>query len=184
MGRDVFYVRRNDPPWDAENVLHIQAESIDDQRCHLCVEALLARRKVEDLSGYLSHMRERLVNALSELAPYLPGQIIMMDSPHDGRSPDIKQPGAGPDQESVHQTRRGPDTMSGVYYYPVLSGLGVCAVPIRTPLRRLFLCNAQVVPGLGLEGSLLTAWSAAQVVERSDRSKKWLFHGLWTKVEI
>lgn len=184
MGRDVFYLARRDMPLDAENVLHIQQTPIDQERRYLCVEALLPRRKLEDLSGYLGHVREALLQSLSELLPFLADQTILIDSPHDGRPPEIRQGATAPDQAALRRFRRGPDTMSAVYYYPVLSGLGACALPIRTPVRRLFLCNEQVVPGLGLEGLLLTAWSAAQVVVKSDRSKKWLINGLWTKVDM
>jgi phytoene dehydrogenase-like protein len=184
MGRDVFYLVRPDMPLDGENLLHIQQIPVEQERRYLCVEALLPRRQLEDFSGYLSHVREALLQSLSELLPFLADQTIAVDSPHDGRPPEIRQGAAVPDQVALRQFRRGPDTMRAVYHYPVLSGLGACALPIRTPIRRLFLCNDQVVPGLGLEGLLLTAWSAAQVVVKADRSKKWLIHGLWTKVDI
>ena len=59
--------------------------------------------------------------------------------------------------------------MRAIYGFPVVSGLGVCALPVRTPIRRLLVCNEQVVPGLGIEGLFLAAWSAARVVSRSDR---------------
>lgn len=74
--------------------------------------------------------------------------------------------------------------MPVVYGFPVHRTLGLCALPIRTPIKRLLLCNAQVVPGLGLEGQFLTAWSAARIVTRSDRKKEWMRRGLWTKVEV
>ncbi|HJK90018.1 MAG TPA: hypothetical protein RMH26_04700, partial [Polyangiaceae bacterium LLY-WYZ-15_(1-7)] len=79
---------------------------------------------------------------------------------------------------------RGPQSMPVVHGYPVRGPLGVCGLPVRTPIKRLLLCNEQIVPGLGDEGSFLAAWSAARVVTRSDRKKEWMRRGLWTKVEI
>jgi phytoene dehydrogenase-like protein len=184
MARDLFYLRRMRMPTEAEDLLSLQLEPVDAERYHLCVEALIPRRKLEDVSGYLGQTREAILASLSELAPFIREHLIAIDSPHDGRPPEIKQATAPFEPSAQYRYRRGPDTMSGIYYYPVLSGLGACALPIRTPVRRLFLCNRQVVPGLGLEGSLMTAWSAAQTAMRADRSKKWLFSGLWTKVEI
>ena len=71
-----------------------------------------------------------------------------------------------------------------VYAFPVTTALSVCAMPVKTPLRGLLLCSQQVAPGLGLEGQLLAAASAAHVVRRSDRAREWLRRRLWTKVEI
>ena len=68
-----------------------------------------------------------------------------------------------------------------VYGYPVRGMLGVCAMPSRTPIDRLYLCNEQVVPGLGLEGSLLAAASVARLVAKHDKRKEWMRRGLWTK---
>ena len=74
--------------------------------------------------------------------------------------------------------------MPMVYAFPVTSALGLCAMPVRTPIRQLLLCNGQVIPGLGLEGLFLAACSAARLVSRSDRSKEWMRRGLWKNVEI
>lgn len=74
--------------------------------------------------------------------------------------------------------------MEPLHGYPVKGALGVCAMPVRLPVRRLLLCNPQVVPGLGLEGTLLSAWSTARVITRTDRKKEWMRRGLWTKVEL
>jgi hypothetical protein len=40
-----------------------------------------------------------------------------------------------------------------------------------------------VVPGLGLEGSFLCAWSAARAVTRS-LGRQWMNRHRWTKVEL
>ena len=79
---------------------------------------------------------------------------------------------------------RGPATMDAIHGYPVRGALGVCAMPTRTPIRRLFLCNEQVVPGLGTEGTFLAAWTVARLITKADRKKEWMRRGLWTKVEI
>ena len=74
--------------------------------------------------------------------------------------------------------------MPAVHAYPVTSAMGLCALPVRSPIERLLLCSDQVVPALGMEGAMLAAWSAARIISRSDRSKERMLKGLWTKVEI
>jgi hypothetical protein len=62
--------------------------------------------------------------------------------------------------------------------------LGLCALPIRTPIKRLLLCNSQVVPGLGSEGQLMAACSVARVITWADRGRSWMRRRLWAKVEM
>jgi hypothetical protein len=126
-------------------------------------------------------VREHVVASLGELVPFLGANLLLMDSPHDGRPAQDLATGRTIPPEA--KWARGRHTMDTVYGFPIASALGVCALPVRTPIRRLLICNAQVVPGLGLEGQLLAAWSAARLVSRSDRRPAILRRGLWTKLE-
>jgi phytoene dehydrogenase-like protein len=183
MARDVFYRRQSTRPPHGANLLHIEAHDEDERgRRQLCVEALLPRGAVEEDEGYLESVRERLLESLSDLMPFMEEHLLVVDSPHDGR--DVQRIDEGRHESPSEPWHRGPRTMPVVYGFPVHRTLGLCALPIRTPIKRLLLCNAQVVPGLGLEGQFLTAWSAARIVTRSDRKKEWMRRGLWTKVEV
>ena len=73
--------------------------------------------------------------------------------------------------------------MPVVYAFPRTRIHGTCALPVRTPIKRLLICNEQVVPGLGLEGSFLASWSAARTVTRS-LNRDWMNRGRWTKVDL
>lgn len=183
MSRDVFFVRDPQRPLFGANALRIQVgEKREDGRRHLCVEALVPRRGIEDLPDYAGTLRERVVASLGELIPFLGDHVEMMDSPHDGRgTQDLL---AGLSLTPEEPWTRGPSTMRAVYGFPVKSALGVCAIPVRSPIRRLLMCNDQVAPGLGLEGLFLAAWSAARVVSRSDRKREWMRRGRWRKLEL
>jgi hypothetical protein len=74
--------------------------------------------------------------------------------------------------------------MPTVHGYPVMSALGLCALPVRSPIKKLLLGSLQVCPGLGDESAFVTAWSVARIITRSDRRKEQLRRSLWTKVEI
>jgi len=183
MAREVFVLADASAPFGADNALRIEAHPADDAgRRLLCVEALLPRPAVEELPGYLEDVRERLLTALRPVIPFLDEHLLMVDSPHDGRGVEDREKGVElpPDEP----WSRGASTMETLFGYPVRGALGVCALPIRTPIDRLLLCNEQVIPGLGLEGSFLTAWSAARIVTKADRKKEWMRRGLWTKVEL
>ncbi len=184
IARDVFFVR--DPARltaGGETALRIDVSPVDSNGLRLfTVEALLPRRGVEEIPGYVVSMRKRILSALSELAPFIDSHIHLVDSPHDGVEVHDMQRGAvvAPDEPWT----RGPATMEPVHGYPVHGTLGVFAFPTRTPIRRLLLCGPHIAPGLGDEGAFLTAWSTARIVTRSDRRKEWMRRGLWTKIEI
>ncbi len=180
MKSDVFVVHEQP---SAQRMTHVRLYPKDSAgRRLLCVQALLPRRVVEDVSGQLATVRPRLLDSLREVIPFLDQHLLWVDSPHDGR--DAEHVPSGQLHPPADPFSRGPTTMRAIFGYPVLGPLGVTAMPIRTPIRRLLVCNDQVVPGLGMEGTFLAAWSAARIVTRSDRRKKWMRRGLWTKVEI
>ncbi len=183
MSRDVFFLRDPDRPAAEANALRIQADPPDAQgRRLVCVEALLPRRGIEDVSEYLGGVRERILASLGELVPFLGDHLELIDSPHDGREVfDVKNRARA---ASPEPWSRGAQTMRRVYGFPVTTALGVCALPVRTPIKRLLLCNEQVVPGLGLEGLFLAAWSSARVVTKSDGKKDWMRRGRWGKLEL
>ncbi len=183
MARDVFFVRDPRRPLWAENMLHVQADATQpDGTRLLTVEALLPRRNIEDVPGYVEGVRERVFASLGDLVPFLGKHVELVDSPHDGR--DAQDLENQCDRPASDPWSRGPSTMVALNGFPVTSALGVCAMPVRTPVKRLLLCNRQVAPGLGAEGAFVTAWSVARVVTRADRKKEWMRRGLWTKVEI
>lgn len=182
MARDVFYLRRARRSLSDENALHLQAETLEDGRRLLTVEALLPRRAVEEIPEFLASMRERIVRSLETLLPFLRSHLELVDSPHDGR--DVQDLTSGKAIAPPAPWDRGPQTMEPVYGFPVPTALGVCALPVRTPVRHLYLVNRQLAPGLGLEGDFLAAASAARIVGRADRKKDWMRRGRWKKLEL
>ena len=186
MKRDVFHLRHPREPLSSANMLHVQVGGDDGQaaagtRLVTC-DALLPRRGVEDLPGYLGKVREGIMESVEELMPFVRRHLHFVDSPHDGRDAQdlIGSRLIAPDEP----WSRGPQTMPMVYRYPVTRTFGVAAMPIRTPLRRLLMCSQQVVPGLGDEGDFVTAWSVARVITRSDRRKATMRKSTWTKAEL
>jgi hypothetical protein len=179
---DALFIRSANGPRSWENLLHIERTTLDEGRELLCVEGLLPARAVEERDGSVDETRERMLSALGELVPFVGEHLLVLDSPHDGRKPWARA--SDVDLALDPYERRGPETMRAVHAFPVTTALSVCAMPVKTPLRGLLLCNRQVAPGLGVEGELIAAASAAHLAARSDRGREWMRRRLWTKVEL
>lgn len=179
LGSSLYLVpgKRHDGP---ATPLYVNAQRLDTEHALLSVEALLSARRVEDDSSYVPGARGQIMSALRELLPFLDEHLVLIDSPHDNRPPE----GAVTKLDNASLAKRGPNTMRAVYSYPVVGALGLCALPLRTPIKHLLFCNSQVVPGLGSEGLLLAATGAARLVTWADRSRSWMRRRLWTKVEM
>ena len=130
----------------------------------------------------MDERRNRILESLQSVVPFLDEHLVLVDSPHDGHPIEdrVKNCTIEPDAP----WSRGPNTMEAIYSYPVLGPMGLCALPTRSPIRKLLLTGRQVIPALGLEGELLSAWSAAKLVTAADRRKEWMRRRLWTKVEL
>lgn len=164
-----------------EEPLWLERRAADEQHDLLTIESRIARGDGDhDLTSQLALRRERILRELTLLSPFLSEQLLLRDSPHDGRPPE--GPWAG-ELSAEDAFRRGPDTMEGVYAFPRPRLHGSAGLTVRTPLKRILLCNTQVVSGLGLEGAFLTAWSAARAVTRS-LARGFMNRGRWTKVEL
>ncbi len=179
MGHSL-YLLRNNPTARVGAELRVRVERMSQAHTLISLEALLPSRKVEDDASFLPTVRPGMLAGLRELVPFVDQHLLLVDSPHD----DLPPVGTHTTLDIATASRRGPSTMPAVYSYPVVSTLGLCALPIRTPIKHLLFCNAQVVPGLGSEGQLLAASSAARVITWAERGRAWMRRRLWTKVEI
>ena len=172
------------PAAPADEPLWIEVERLPDgARALMTIEARVPARDGA-LEASPGAQRARMLDALTLLSPFLRQHLLLVDSPHDGGPVEDVQ--AGSTRVPTEAGRRGPDTMETLYAFARTSPQGVpgvTALPVRTSVKHLLLCNGQVVPGLGLEGAFLTAWSAARVVTRA-LNRDWMNRGRWTKVEL
>ncbi|HEX4351815.1 MAG TPA: hypothetical protein VHZ95_02855 [Polyangiales bacterium] len=178
LGKSLYFVSERAASGSGRE-LHIGTQELDAEHSLLCIETLLPARRVEDEPSFIARVREECLESARELVPFLDQHLVLVDSPHDGKPPD----GDFKKLAASQLARRGPSTMPAIYSYPLVTHLGLCALPIRTPIKRLLLCNSQLVPGLGSEGELLAACSTARVVTWADRSRSWMRRRLWAKVE-
>lgn len=165
-----------------ENAFLLRSRKVDEERSLLTASKLLEEHLVDTGSSPLRFVRAEALEAIRTVIPFLDDHLVWVDSPHDGLPPqshrgDTELPCSDP-------WTRGPYTMKAIYEYPTRRALGVCALPTRTPVRGLFLCNEQVAPGLGFEGSFLAATSVARIVSALYRKRDWLRRGPWGRPAV
>jgi hypothetical protein len=158
-----------------ERAFLVRRRSVNERQTLLSANTLLDERLIDTSSSPLHFVREDAMEALRTIVPFLDEHAIWIDSPHDGLPPaPIRRASVLACSEPW---ARGPDTMRAVYEYPTRRALGVCALPTRTPVHGLFVCNDQIAPGLGFEGSFLAATSVARLVASQYRRQDWLRRG-------
>lgn len=112
-------------------------------------------------------LRPELLANLDRVMPFVERHVVLAHSPHDGAPPHA------PGGRGSHEPPRGlPLPMPPAWRADAADGAGVGGAPYAPALRNLTLASSQVVAQLGLEGSLVAGWSAAQrVCGRSRRAR-------------
>jgi len=161
---------------DPSQAFLLRTRDLDGDRLLLSATRLVEEHLIDTGSSPLRFVREDALNAVRSVVPFFDEHAIWMDSPHDGLPPRAFRPDT--ELPCSDPWTRGPYTMRAVYDYPTRRALGVCALPTRTPVRGIFLCNEQVAPGLGFEGSFLAATSVARIISSQYRRQDWLRRGI------
>jgi hypothetical protein len=165
-----------------EKAFMLRRRDIGDQRVLLTANRLVEEHLIDTASSPLRFVREDALDAIRSVVPFFDDHLIWIDSPHDGLPPRALR--GDTELPCSDLWTRGPSTMRAVYDYPTRRALGVCALPTRTPVRGVFLCNEQVAPGLGFEGSFLTATTVARIIGSQYRRQDWLRRGPWARRRV
>ena len=160
----------------------LRRRNVDEERVLLTANRLVEEHRIDTGSSPLRFVRAEALEALRGVIPFFDDHAIWVDSPHDGFAPHALRGDA--ELACSDPWTRGPYTMKAVHEYPTRRALGVCALPTRTPVRGVFLCNEQVAPGLGFEGSFLAATSVAQIIGSQYRRQDWLRRGPWARRSV
>jgi phytoene dehydrogenase-like protein len=167
---------------DPDKAFLMRRRNVDDHRVLLSVNRLIDEHRIDTGSSPLRFVREEAVQAIRSVVPFFDEHAIWIDSPHDGLPPRAIREGT--ELPCSDPWTRGPYTMKAVFEFPTRRALGVCALPTRTPVRGVFLCNEQVAPGLGFEGSFLAATSVARIIGSRYRKQDWLRRGPWARRSV
>jgi phytoene dehydrogenase-like protein len=132
-----------------------------------------------------TELRAVVLAALREQFPFLDRHLLSCDSPHDGLPLSVFEHGQAREIDRVHLTGGSPrpEVMQPLWRAEPPGFLGLAGEPIVGPVRGTFLVGKTVFPGLGQEGELLAAWSAAQRVTRKDRAWQKRRRQMWSKID-
>jgi len=166
-------------PRHPERAFLIRNEPVDGNRHLLSTTTLVDEHRVDSTSSQLHFVREEAMEVVRSIVPFVDEHTVWIDSSHDGLAPESVRGESDPNVDGPRS--RGPSTMRPLFEYPTRRALGVCALPTRTPVQGVFLCNDQVCPGLGFEGAFLTATTASRHVASHYRSRDWLRRGPWAR---
>jgi phytoene dehydrogenase-like protein len=177
-----LHIVRMDPSQEVDAPPEARGESL------WVVETLIPfSRATEPLDGIA---REQVLETLRGSFPYIDRHIVALDSPNDGRPlwdySGVKTGEPPREIERIHLTgaSTAPEPMAAQWRVDPESYLALAGEPVRGPIGRTMLVGTTVLPGLGQEGELIAAWSAARLITRADGQKERIRRAMWSKVEL
>jgi hypothetical protein len=121
-----------------------------------------------------------VLNRLEALLPFFRQHVIVVASPHDGLPPELPEGATRPTTTSTgpkgtvvtsgpSKSAPGPAPLPTVPLRPVYASEGdnafdVAALPHATGIKNLYLAGLENLPGLGLEGELVSAWGVVRLI--------------------
>jgi phytoene dehydrogenase-like protein len=174
MASRVFVIRDPARPLLEENALVVtvgQATAREPERIPLWVECLVPAPPVDAGPGYLRALRGRVVAALRGLLPFFERHLVVLASPHDGLPPEA--PGW---TGSTPPPAVPPSPLEPLYSAEGTRPFDVIGLPHATGIKNLYLAGRENLPGLGVEGELVSAWGAARLIAGTQPKREVLRH--------
>jgi phytoene dehydrogenase-like protein len=170
MGDRVFMIGDPARPLLEENALAItvgQPGPRQVDQIPIWVECIVPAPPVDAGAGYLQALRGRVVARLETLLPFLRRHLIVLASPHDGLPPELPEGARGKGKgkgESAKLPPVPPTPLPPVYAADSDSPFDVAALQHATGIKNLYLAGLENLPGLGIEGELVSAWGVARLI--------------------
>ncbi|HEY6477278.1 MAG TPA: hypothetical protein VI456_11905, partial [Polyangia bacterium] len=139
----------------------------DGDRVPLWIECAVPAHLVDAGPSYLRALRGRLLQTLERLWPGLGNEIFVVASPYDGLG--AQRGSADAAAENAKIPGKAPATSVAVVPPPLYARapggpLDLTGLPHASGVKNLLLVGRENLPGLGLEGDLVSGWGAARLV--------------------
>jgi phytoene dehydrogenase-like protein len=171
MGERVLLIGDPARPLVEENALAItvgQPGPRQPEHIPLWVECVVPAPPVDAGPGYLRALRGRVVERLETLMPFFRQHLVVLASPHDGLPPELPASAPKPAPAKKGASSAPPPVptlpMPPVYGAEGDSPFDVAAIPHATGIKNLYLAGLENLPGLGLEGELVSAWGVSRLI--------------------
>lgn len=148
------------PVEDAAFSIHL-GETDDAGRVVVTIAAILASEgpiEPAHLPARCAALRDGLWQRLDDIMPFFERHLVLAHSPFEATAPHV--PGG---RGSYDVPRNLPLAMAPIWRGQLAQTAETGALPYTTGLKNLTLTGDQILPCLGVEGSLAAGWSAAKV---------------------
>jgi phytoene dehydrogenase-like protein len=162
MAERVFLISDPARPLVEENALAVtvgQPAPREPERIPIWVECLVPAPPVDAGPGYLRAVRGRVAARLSKLLPFYERHLLVLASPYDGLPPEVPGWGGSTPPPAVPASPMPP-----VYSPEGPRPFDVAGLQHATGIKNLYLAGRENLPGLGLEGELVSAWGVARLI--------------------
>jgi hypothetical protein len=165
MGSLVFALSSPEASLADGNAFVLHAAAPDDRaRVVVTVQAVLAPGRGEVLDDRLAALRARLRRDLETVMPFYGDHLRLAHSPN--------QAGAAEGVSDELAVVVPPRPL----WQPIADdgAFGLSGLDYATGIKHLTLASTQILPALGLEGELITGWSAAGLASETSKKKDFL----------
>jgi hypothetical protein len=149
-----------DPVGDNAFSIHV-GETDDTGRVIVTIAAVLPTNEqidAERLPPKCMALRAALWRRLGDVMPFFERHLVLAHSPFEATPPHV--PGG---RGSYDVPKNLPMPMTPVWTGKLAQTADLGALPYITGMKNLTLTGEQVLPSLGVEGALVSGWSAAKV---------------------
>ena len=137
----------------------------EPDRIPLWIECAVPAHLVDAGPSYLRSLRGRLLQTLERLWPDLARNILLVASPYDGLGAQWVGEAAAADGKAAKATSSAVAGVPPPLYARAATGpFDVIGLPHATGVKNLLLVGRENLPGLGLEGELVSGWGGARLV--------------------
>jgi phytoene dehydrogenase-like protein len=168
MASRVFLIDDPARPLLEDNALVVtvgQPTARDPGRVPVWAECLVPAPAADSGPGYLRALRGRVRKQLGRLFPFFPRQLHVLASPFDGLPPEL--PGAAAPPAAIP-----PGPMPAVYGADGPRPMDLGGLPHASGIKNLYVAGRENLPGLGIEGELVSAWGVARLVTGGAQVKR------------
>jgi phytoene dehydrogenase-like protein len=133
----------------------------DPRRIPLWVECGVPANLVEAGASYLRSLRGRVTHVVRRLLPAFAQHMVMLGSPYDGLPAERR---GTPAPETTPPPSLPALPPPALFSIPTQRPIDVIGLPHATGVKNLFLVSRENLPGLGLEGDLISGWGVARLM--------------------
>jgi phytoene dehydrogenase-like protein len=140
----------------------------DPRQIPVWIECGVPAHLVEAGPSYLRALRGRVTHVVRRLLPELARNLIVLGSPYDGLPAEHR---GTPVPETTPPAMFPSLPPPALVSPPAPRSLEVVGLPHATAVKNLYLVGRENLPGLGLEGDLISGWGCARLVSAGPARK-------------